>query len=222
MPFRAEAPESAGFFDITLPEVMYYLYLPVKMSIGRVRGLEQGAIRLPANVECLRGMILKALEHAPRPYKYAYLSARKGWATADNPLNRPGWHCDGFGTDDMNYVWWNGPGTRFTRGPFENISDNHVISMEQFDWQASLRPDEIYSPPVGNLYALTPRVVHATPIIGAPGCMRQYVKVSLSDERYNLENNSHNYLFDYDWPLHLRDAVRNDPHKAQLDRCPPT
>lgn len=93
------------------------------------------------------------------------------------------------------------------------------MSLLQFGQQMLMAPDEkIYSPPAGNLYALTPSAVHATPIIGNPGCMRQYVKVSLSNERYNLENNSHNYLFDYDWPLHSRDAVRNDPHKAQADR----
>lgn len=217
MPFRAEAPESVGFFDITLPEVMYYLYLPVYMDDVRYVP-EEWDIRLPPNVASCRALIERALDHADRPYKYAYLSARKGWATADNPLNRPGWHCDGFGTDDMNYVWWNGPGTRFTQHQFRDIVDDHVVSMAQFEAQIGERPELIYSPPVGNLYALTPRVVHATPIIGAPGCMRQYVKVSLSDERYNLENNSHNYLFDYDWPLHLREAVRNDPHKAQIDR----
>ncbi len=148
----------------------------------------------------------------------------QGWATPDNPLNRPGWHCDGFGTNDMNYVWWNGPGTRFTLAEFHDVSSDHVRSMQQFDEQAERDPRHVYSPPVGNLYALTPSVVHATPIIGAPGCMRQYVKVSLSDERYNLENNSHSYMFDYDWPLHSRDAVRNDPHKAQKDtpRLPTT
>lgn len=47
--------------------------------------------------------------------------------------------------------------------------------------------------------------------------MRQYVKISLSDHRYNLENNSHNYLFDYDWPMFGREATRNDPQQAQRD-----
>lgn len=75
----------------------------------------------------------------------------------------------------------------------------------------------VYSPPEATLYAIDPGVVHATPLIEGPGCMRQYVKVSLSNERYNLENNSHNYLFDYDWPLHNREMLRNDPHRAQAD-----
>jgi len=218
MTFHAEPPVPVGFFDVTLPEVMYYLYLPVMMTEAEAGPEPWRTIRLPDNVERCRGMIMKALEHAPCSYKYAYLSARKGWATPDNPLNRPGWHCDGFGTDDMNYVWWNGPGTRFTYNKFIDISDDHIESMRQFDEQAGWAPEHmIYSPPAGGLYALTPRVVHATPQIGHPGCMRQYVKVSLSDQRYNLENNSHNYLFDYDWPLHSRDVIRNDLHKSQRD-----
>lgn len=208
--FVADAPVSIGFFDMKLPEVMYYLYLPVEMG-----DTEHPDIRLPPNVECCLPLIVRAMERAPRAYQYAYLSARKGWATPDNPLNRPGWHCDGYGTDDMNYVWWSGPGTRFAVHDFHDISPDHVESLAQF--AAQVRADQVFSPPHGNLYALTPSVVHATPVIGAPGCMREYVKVSLSDSRYNLENNSHNYLFDYHWPLHSRDMIRNDPHKAQVD-----
>jgi len=47
--------------------------------------------------------------------------------------------------------------------------------------------------------------------------MRQFIKISLSNNKYNLENNSHNYLFPYDWPMHSRELIRNDPHKAQQD-----
>ena len=115
----------------------------------------------------------------------------------------------------MNFVWWSGPGTRFAAQDFTDISTDHIVSMQQFAEQVD--PARIHSPPEHYLYGLTPEVVHATPIIGHPGCMRQYVKVSLSNERYNLENNSHNYLFDYDWPLYPREVVRNEPAKAQQD-----
>lgn len=205
-----DAPVSIGHFDITLSEVMYYLYLPVVM-----REMPGGAIQLPPNVECCRPLIRQAILSTKRSYHYAYLSARKGWATPDNPLNRPGWHCDGFGTDDMNFVWWRGPGTRFITGDFE-VPDDHLESLRRFETIAA-GSWATFSPPEATLYALTPAVIHATPLIGAPGCMRQYVKISLSNHRYNLENNSHNYLFDYDWPLHSREVIRNDTHKAQAD-----
>lgn len=59
--------------------------------------------------------------------------------------------------------------------------------------------------------------VHATPLIQPPGCMRQFIKISLSNERYNMADNSHNYLFQYDWEMHDRETIRNDPFKAQHD-----
>ena len=207
MPKYGEAPIRLGRFNFDLSEVMYYLYLPVR--------IDQSHIALPPNVRICRDIIDAALANAPRPYRYVYLSARKGWASPDNPLNRPGWHCDGFGTDDMNYVWWAGPGTRFAVQEFRNISEDHLVSQQQFEQQVESTWDMAW--PERNLYALNPYVVHATPLIKPPGCMRQFIKISLSDHRYNLENNSHNYLLSYDWPLHSRDEIRNDTHRAQLD-----
>jgi hypothetical protein len=207
-------PVQVSRFPLTdLQEVMYYLYLPVIME--GTAGLYD--LRVPDNVQCCLGMIQSAIEDSKdlgRIYRYVYLSARKGWATADNPLNRPGWHCDGFGTDDLNYVWWKGEGTRFTNQRLEGISTDHNESLKQFDAMIDYRG--VYTPPQGHLYRLEPDVVHATPIIEKPG-WRQFVKVSLSNHKYNLENNSHNYLFDYDWPLEARADTRNDTDKAQRD-----
>lgn len=222
-----DAPRCIGDFGyVDLPEVMYYLYLPVVMQPPGVMRLDD--IRLPPNVECCRNLIaqsiMTATMHFKQTFQYVYLSARKGWATPDNPLNRPGWHCDGFGTDDLNFVWWRGPGTRFLTGRFTGISDDHVMSLAQFERIAN----EIYGRPASenasiveydkqaHLWAITPTVIHATPEI-EEGCMRQYVKVSLSNHRYNLKDNSHNYLFDYDWPMHERATIRNDTDKAQRD-----
>lgn len=220
-----EGPLSiAPFLDLDLPEVMYYLYLPVFMGddwepttrFEREQPLFGPRLRLPKSVECCLPLILAAMKSSPKAYRYIYLSARKGWATPDNPLNRPGWHCDGFGTDDMNYVWWRGPGTRFLWGNYTGISEDHVKSLSQFADMAMSWPDAVMTPPEAHLYAITPRVIHATPLLER-GCMRQYVKISMSDHRYNLKDNSHNYLFDYEWKMHDRAEVRNDTDKAQRD-----
>jgi hypothetical protein len=211
MTIRSMPPLNLGGFEIDLPEVMYFLYLPVMMYGDRKD------IRLPPPVKVCRRMVSTAIEFCRgtgRFYRYAYLSARKGWATPDNPLNRPGWHCDGFGTEDMNFVWWTGPGTRFAVQQFQ-VEKNHLTSLDQFEQQ--IDHQSVITPEARRLYAISPSVVHATPIIAAPGCMRQYIKVSLSNERYNLEDNSKNWMFDYDWPTHPRSIIRNDPHRAQLD-----
>lgn len=202
---------------------MYYLYLPVAMLQETVRG---PFMRIPPNLMSVAELLYDAVdaEHAAgRMWPYVYISARKGWATPDAPLNRPGWHCDGFGTTDMNYVWWSGPGTRFwsfvradLAAPPEPGAD-HIRSLEVFEQLATNHPEAVWTPPERMLYQLDPYVIHATPIIEAPGCMRQFVKISFSREKYNLYGNSHNYLFDYDWPMVDRDTVRNDTTKAGRD-----
>jgi hypothetical protein len=48
-----KAPVRIGRFNFDLPEVMYYLYLPVRMDFSRVA--------LPPNVECCRTIIVEAL-----------------------------------------------------------------------------------------------------------------------------------------------------------------
>lgn len=203
-------PLFLGTVDCELREVMYYLYLPIKM--------DGPDIRMPENLHCVRSIVDLCISHCDMyhlDYKYMYISARKGWASPDNPLNRPGWHCDGFGTNDLNFVWWDGPGTRFANQRFEGIVSDHNRSMTQFNEQVI--EDRVHTYPPHGVYVIDPFVVHATPIIQPPGCMRQYIKVSMSNHQYNLENNSHNYLFNYQWHLHSRDTLRNDPHRAQMD-----
>lgn len=206
-------PKQLNYHPIALREVMYYLYLPVRMRMAT------SGLRLPENLRQVLPLLYtadRAVTDLQRDYAYTYVSARKGFATPDNPLNRPGWHCDGFGTDDLNFIWWKGPGTRFAVQDFHDISGDHSRSLLQFGAQVNI-PECIWKPAPEHLYMIDPSVVHATPIIEAPGCMREYVKISYSNEKYNLENNSHNYLFDYAWELHSRESIRNDPHNAQRD-----
>lgn len=188
-------------------ELMHYLYLPVQMPAT--------VVLLPERLEFLRPLVDLAVADARHSGDfYVYLTARRGFATPDNPLNRPGWHCDGFGTDDRNYIWWDRWSTRFAEQHFSGISEDHEVSLRQFEDQVDDR--RVRTLPDRWLYRLTPQVVHATPIVEAPG-MRSFVKVSVSYHRYNLVGNSHNYLFDYDWPMWQRGAARNDPARAQAD-----
>ena len=203
-------PVSVAKHDLHLPEFMHYLYLPVVMP-------DQRGLRLPENLKCLRGLIwLAMINTAPSSGFYVYVSARRGWATPGNALNRPGWHTDGFGTDDLNYIWWSGAGTRFAIQDFGDISDDHTESTEQFE--ARVEDDRVVTPPERTLYRLDRHVVHAIPEITKSG-PRSFVKISISRTKYNLEGNSHNHLFAYDWAMHGREVVRNDPHKIQADHA---
>lgn len=213
----SKIPIPLGELQVNLTEMMHYLYLPVKMA-----GMnEPGCVRLPENVKQVGPLLDIALRYCANELKrdyekdYYYLSARKGFATQDNPLNRPGWHCDGYGTEDANFVYWLGHGTRFTLQEFKDISFDHVKSLKQYADQVEW--EEAYTPPARTLYYISPLCVHTTPAIPKQGAMRQYIKISVSTEKYNLEDNSHNYLFDYKWEMHSRSTIRNDPNRAQRD-----
>lgn len=222
-------PERIGLFEPEWHEYMHFMYLPVVMP-GEDAGdvLVNGHIRLPENLEFMREIVEEICENEQvidddgNVRRYVYVTARRGFATPGNPLNRPGWHSDGFGSSDVNYIWSDRWPTRFAVGDFGVISDDHVVSAEQFTKRA-----ESWSPAITvvsgepkTVYRLTPSVVHATPLIEAPGGERSFFKVSVSPDRYNLLGNSHNYLFDYEWEMWSRAEVRNHPAYAGGDAGP--
>lgn len=208
-------PRPVRGFDLreTFVEVMHYMYLPVLMP-----GTE---VRLPERLNFARPLIEVATTNfrstTGNEPLYVYLTARRGYATPGNPLNRPGWHTDGFGTDDVNYVWTDSFPTLFACHEFEGICPmDHVRSLAQFEEQARVTD----LAPLGYLVRLDQYVVHSAPEIPAPGGMRSFIKISFSGDRYNLVGNSHNYLFDYDWKMYPRNVVRNDPARAGGDAGP--
>lgn len=220
-------PRAVASMRLEWDEYMHYLYLPVRLpGQAGVRLPDRlGFMAHPLNVACntehgIRGSTAWLEDH------YIYVTARRGYATPGNPLNRPGWHADGFGSDDVNYIWSDRWPTRFAVGRFVDISDDHVVSAGQFDQQITWSETacERGSIEVSNgkpcvLYRLDPSVIHATPIIDGGGD-RSFFKISISRSRYNLRGNSHNYLFDYDWKMWDRSEVRNDPAYAGGDAGP--
>jgi hypothetical protein len=227
-------PQVIGPFDVDWSEYMHYLYLPVVMrewDPGDV--LHHGHIRLPPNLEFLRGLVEQicdaenVVDDDGVAQQYVYVSARRGFAHPGNALNRPGWHADGFGSDDLNYIWSDSYPTMFAVGEFGEISEDHVVSAQQFEERIA---DSLRGPVPGMIrvyqgdpyivYRLDPSVVHATAEIPPPGGDRSFFKISVSPDRYNLRGNSHNYLFDYDWYMYTRSEVRNDPIHGGGDSGP--
>lgn len=203
-------------------EYMHYLYLPVIIN-----GLYNPT--LPKRLEFLRTMLDRALRDAADIgfyRRYVYVTVRRGFATPDTPLNRPGWHCDGFGTDDLNYIWSSRWPTRFAIQDFADVSTDHTISMQQFELEVDDDCIQTYDPHEGEfhiappLLRLSPFVVHSTPLIPHPGGERSFVKISFSDDKYNLRGNSHNHLLNYEWTMHDRAELRNDPAFAGRDSGP--
>lgn len=191
-------PEIIGEFDLDCREMMFYMYLPIKMPFTD--------FRIP---ERLR--IFKPLIDAIRANEtdYIYLTAKHLFVTPENMGNRHGWHSDGFGTDDVNYIWTDKFPTEFCVQDF-NLSTDCELSMMQMEFQADKKNIQVYKPKT--LLRLDQFQIHRVPLIKESG-LRTFVKISISEQKYNLVGNSHNFLFDYDWEMKERECSRNHPVK---------
>lgn len=201
-------PELIGNFELNCQEMMFYMYLPIKMK-------DSLWIHIPDQLKVFKPLIEAVLEHEMKhiEHKYLYLTAKHIYATPDNVGNRSGYHSDGFGTDDINYIWTNKFPTVFCIQDFD-LSTDCVLSMQQMEEQA--KPENEITFPVNSLLKLDQGVIHRTPTIDVGG-MRTFVKLSVSSEKYNLIGNSHNYLIDYKWTMYDRSDVRNHPTLKEND-----
>lgn len=246
------APIDLGPLDLEWDEFMHYLYLPVRIpardgsQLDPGRGWPVGVWAewddeqellaewgLPPRLWFLRDTLKEAVADARRTTQhladpYVYVTARRGYATPGNPLNRPGWHCDDFGGTDLNYIWSDTYPTRFLRStkPLTLPEDDQQSMMVMGDFaHVAENMDHptlsVEDGPVGHLLRLDPFVIHDTPIIPAPGGMRSFFKISVSSHRYNLRGNSRNHLLDYDWPMCDRDQLRNQPQVTNRDDLEP-
>jgi hypothetical protein len=201
-------PVDCGLFDLKLSEVCYFLYLPIKLGHSYKE-------RFPKQLNSIEPLfeVIREKEEDYWFRSYVYVTMKRMIIGPSISPNRPGWHSDGFMTNDTNYIWSDCLPTVFNDGPFY-VDADHVKSLEQFEVQA--HPNRNYTMPNKHLLKLNDKVIHR---VDNPKVteMRTFIKISLSSERYNLEGNSINHDLDYDWTYYSRDDIRNDPHKAQGD-----
>lgn len=201
------APKCLGLVSVACREMMFYHDMPVKLSHSwSIKREPRLAIFDPilgaAQCDFVADFGLSRLCES-----YVYISAKRTYTPAGSTQTRPGWHTDGFGTDDINYVWCDGLPTEFCLQPFA-LSDDHALSMHEMHEQA--RSENVVTYPAFSLLRLDPAVVHR-PALSVTGGFRTFVKVSISRDQYRLAGNSHNHMLDYDWDLVPRAAERNDP-----------
>lgn len=195
-----QEPQVIGEFPIDLVkekvEMCFVQYLPIFMP-----GMDH--IAIPKNLNWIRPLVRQI------PWEeetsYVYVSVKHLFVTPDNMGNRPGWHSDGFGTDDLNYIWTDHFPTEFSIQDFE-LSEDHHLSLIELEQQ--VKPDSIRTYGENMLVRLDKYNIHRPPVQDKSG-FRTFVKISVSKEKYNLQGNAHNDLIDYDWEMKPRDAVRN-------------
>lgn len=230
-----DAPWTIHDQKVGFEELEAKLYLPIHMpeawdnEVLRKRfskpegDLKIDFLKIPKNLEPFRYLIEMCIcfEHNFREStdwlwkNYLYLSVKRQWVQPGYSGNRPGWHGDGFGTDDINWIWSDSYPTQIAIQEFKDISPNDVQSMR--DMEDQLDSSKIVTYPNNTLIRLDQYVIHNVPEIPAPGGFRTFFKLSISPFKYALKGNSHNYLFDYKWVMHDRDKLRNQPDKGERD-----
>lgn len=176
-------------------EMMFVIYLPVVMP--------GSDLRLPKNLEwCAE--LFKYIDYGI--HDYVYISA-KSMFVGPECRGRAGWHLDGFGTDDINYVWSDCHPTEFCIQDIQ-VTNDCVLSMQELEQQVCV--DNIITYPNNTLLRMDNTVVHRVSISQEFG-IRTFVKISVSSSKYDLAGNAHNYLFDYGWDLSERNLERNHP-----------
>ena len=203
-------PASIGSKHIDCGELMLYLYLPIKLA-----GCT--AIQIEKRLECFSDLLgaiccdyigYRGLDDFVE--SYIYLTAKRNYVAPGSNLNRPGWHSDGYLTDDINYVWYDSVPTIFNSSPFA-LSPDDSLSMREMEEQA--QPYNNHSFPEGSILRLDQFNVHR-PGEATSSLIRTFVKVSFSKDKYDLLGNSKNFLLDYDWPMRKRELTRNMPQSS--------
>ncbi len=211
-------PTDLGLVDISPKEMLFHMYMPVSLP-----GSDE--IFLPEHLNTFRPLIVKAREDEPARFRddYVYLTAKTLWVSGNYIGNRPGWHSDGFGTDDLNYIWADRAPTDFMYDStgqgfiFQGHDCDHFYTMcdimeEDTWWPTEHTAWRIKNYEDKHLLKLDPSVIHRSPAEFEEG-MRSFAKVSISKDQYNLEGNATNHLLGVDWEMKPRNKERNHPNK---------
>lgn len=196
-------PADLGLVNINPVEMMFWMYCPIATP-------REGFV-IPSNLSQYSAILdaIEAYDHEAFDGRYVYLTAKTLWVSGGYIGNRPGWHSDGFGGSDVNYVWYDRAPTEFLLDDFALPSDC-ADAMSHMEARAA-GSGRIVTYPDKHLLRLDQRVVHRCPVDFADG-LRTFVKVSISKERYNLEGNSLNHGLSEQWPMMARGVERNHPH----------
>lgn len=202
-----DAPQPQGLFNISCKEMMVFQYLPIKMAGATEITREERLAPFDSLVGASCCDFVADFGLGRFVESYVYLTAKHLFQGPKATFNRLGWHCDGFMTDDIQYIWSNRTPTLFNFSHFE-LSQDDELSMQQMHEQADPINNCTYLN--GMLIRLDQFVVHR---VQEPEQMelRTFFKLSISRDRYDLEGNSKNYLLDYDWPMRKRSMSRNTP-----------
>lgn len=201
-----QLPASLGQHPVRIPEMMFYQYLPIKLPGGVVAYEDRLRCFTPLIGACNCNFVgTRGLGRFTD--SYIYLTAKYMYQSPGASFNRPGWHSDGFMTDDINYVWSDCCPTVYNTSEFRLTLDDHD-SLEEMQEQADPANDVTF--PDDTLLRLDQFNIHRVGEIPRV-TLRGFFKLTFSLDKYDLDGNAKNYLLGYDWKMRTREQCRNIP-----------
>lgn len=202
--YYGELPEVIGNIDIDVSEaeMCFVQYLPVRLP------LQKSSLVIPSNLQVYKLLVETATMEEylkGNNWQYIYLTVKRLYGSG----NREGWHCDGFGTDDINYIWYDCHPTEFYAGDLMKLPKHHRNSILKMS-EVLYKTNKLVEYPCKTLIRMNQSSIHRVNPEVFTG-LRTFVKISFSDSKYNLKGNAHNYSLDYNWEMVERGADRNHP-----------
>jgi len=137
-----------------------------------------------------------------------YLSLKHTMVPKGQPQTRPGWHTDGYGTDDLAFLWCDAVPTLFLKQAMR-VSENDERALSRMNEFADVTKSEHGLP--GRVYGMDDTVIHA-PSSSYHLQPRRFMKLSVSRYAYDLKGNARNRLLPTEWqPTRERGVNRNQP-----------
>ncbi len=210
------APKDLGLIELDTSEMMFWLYAPIKVPGMWMETPPKQLEKYDRLLDEVRFDVIDTYGEKRWTDSYVYLSVKILHVTPDAPGNRPGWHSDGFLTDDLNYIWADRNPTEFLvtkdRELLSFVAD-HTASIAQMNWVSAvqLAGERREHAKVNHLYRLDQTVIHRVSLNVESG-KRAFIKVSVSDKPYVQLGNSINHdLPEHERPSVERQAERNCP-----------
>ena len=125
-------------------------------------------------------------------WKYnCYLTLKHEYVNPGSLGNRPGWHIDGFKSDQINFIWFDGLPTEVALGEF-TLTNDHDISMVEMNRQAK-KKHKVYLESK-TVYDMDKELVHRPVInLSEEAILRTFIKLTFTKETFNCIHNAWNY-----------------------------
>jgi hypothetical protein len=191
-------------------EMLFYQDMPIKLT-GETKPKIENRLSCFSNLigtACCDFIAKNGLDTFVNGY--VYFTAKKMYQVHGSSFNRLGYHTDGFGSNDITYIWSDASSTIFNDSDF-NVSEDDSLSSKDFDEQALPENDLYYAD--NTLVRLNQFNVHR--VNNDFEGYRTFVKVIFSKDKFDLIGNTHNYELDYEWDMRPRAVARNVPQEMK-------